>query len=420
MPATDWERLNSMRKRVLRELFSATVCVSGQMETKASAERPRARVLPDVASWMVEFIPPPEPEVLLPPLLACLPTAFVSSRPPPALLPLLSPILRQRVQIFSSVANSPSDSWLRLLCWGDEKADHVSRNLDGLEFEPHPVSGEIEVPEALSITYKRVDEETLRSKLDLSEYKLSVIYVWCSDDQDGGGPGWRIAELEPGDDASDRSTWSESISEANEHARERMIDDALREAETGKTRTEEDNDDDEDDYWAQYDDTPGRTPSAKTQISRNFQPPSVVSEDAYFSQYADVQPAMDNHDPSEDTADAGASSLNGDIFARILQQSASAREARDSEAQEHDNEQAYAMSNTVSHPRPASASSGSTVAKLEQEAENQSASEVAIKQHIGHSIKSLYRLAKTTGMQRAEFQSLIRTEIELLSLSDED
>jgi hypothetical protein len=371
---------------------------------------------------MVEFIPPPEPEVLLPPLLACLPTAFVSTRPPPALLPLLSPILRQRVQILSSVATSPSDSWLRLLCWGDEKADHVSRSLDGVEFEAHPVSGEIEIPEELSITYKRIDEETLRSKLDLPEYKLSVLYVWCSSDQDGGGPGWRVAELEPGDVSDeDRATWSETISDANDHARERMIDDALREAETDTARKEVD--DDEDDYWAQYDDPPGRTPSAKTQTSRNFQQTSAVSEDAYYSQYADVQPAMDNHDSSEETVDAGASSLNGDIFARILQQNASAREVRDSEAQdayEHDNEQAYAISSLVSHPRPASASSGSTVAKLEQEAENQSASEVAIKQHIGHSIKSLYRLAKTTGMPRSEFQNLIRTEIELLSLSDDD
>lgn len=366
---------------------------------------------------MVEFIPPPEPEALLPPLLACLPTAFVSTRPPPALLPLLSPILRQRVQIFSSVASSPSDSWLRLLCWGDQKADRVSSILDGAVFEPHPVSGEIEVPEDLSIAYKRVDEETLRSKLDLPEYQLSVVYVWCSNDQDGGGPGWRIAELQPsGAWDEDQSTWSTTISAANDHARERIIDDALREAESNKTYAE---DDDEDDYWAQYDEPRGNTPAAKTQTTDALQQASAGSEDAYFSQYAEVQPAMDNHDPSEDTMDAGASSLNGDIFTKILQQRARAHETRDLPAagfDAHDDEQLNAMS----HPRPASASSGSAVAKLEQEAENQSASEVAIKQHIGTSIKSLYRLAKTTGMPRAEFQNLIHAEIELLSLSDED
>lgn len=372
---------------------------------------------------MVEFVPPPEPEVLLPPLLACLPTAFVSTRPPPALLPLLSPILRQRVQIFSSVATSPSESWLRLLCWTDEKADRVTSLLDGAVFEPHPVSGEIEVPEDLSITYKRLDEETLRSKLNLPEFKLNVLYVWCSNDQDGGGPGWRIAELEPCERSSDsdNSTWSETISEANVKSRERTIDEALRDADANRLGFVED--DNEDDYWAQYDNTPGRTPAAKTPVSRSIQPPTSggVSDDAYFSQYAEVQPVMDNHDPSEETAEAPESSLNGDVFARIMQQ---ARESREAAAQDSTRrameEQADPVSSLMNHPRPSSASSGSSIAKLEQEAENRSASEVAIKQHIGSSIKSLYRLAKTTGMPRTEFKDLIRTELDLLSLSDED
>lgn len=372
---------------------------------------------------MVEFIPPPEPKVLLPPLLACLPTAFVSTRPPPALLPLLSPILRQRVQILSSVASSPSDSWIRLLCWGDEKAERVSRLLDGVEFEPHPVSGEIEVPEELAISYKRLDEETLRSKLDLPQYQLRVLYVWCSNDPDGGGPGWRIAELLPGDNPDeDESTWSETISEANDWARERIIDDALKEAETAELQMREE-DEDEDDYWAQYDSTPRRTPAAKTPVSRSFLQPVTVTEDAYYSQYAQVQPAMDNHDPSEETAEAGESSLKGDIFAQLMQQRAMAKEARNTATQdslERDDEHADYVSMMLNHPRPSSASSGSAVEKLEKEAENQSASEVAIKQHIGSSIKSLYRLAKTTGIPRAEFQNMIRTEIELLSLSDED
>ncbi|EED16077.1 conserved hypothetical protein [Talaromyces stipitatus ATCC 10500] len=397
------------------------------METNTSDERPQAQLhstsRTDVPPWMVEYIPPPEPEVLLPPLLACLPTAFVSTRPPPALLPLLSPILRQRVQLLSSVAASPSDSWLRLLSWSDEKAERVSRLLDGVVFEPHPASGEIEVPEDLSITYKRLDEETLRSKLSLPEYQLNVLYVWCSNDADSGGPGWRIAELEPceGPDDND-TTWSETVSEANIQARERIIDDALRDAEADRLQVgQKDGDEDEDDYWAQYDNTPGRTPYSKTPVSRMHHPTSGVSEDAYFSQYADVQPAMDNHDPSENTAEAGESSLNGDIFAKIMQQ---ARESRDAAPRDpslpQNNEHADLVSMMINHPRPSSASSGSAVAKLEQEAENRSTSEIAIKQHIGSSIKSLYRLAKTTGMPRAEFQNLIRTEIDLLSLSDDD
>jgi hypothetical protein len=381
---------------------------------------------------MVELIQPPDPRTLLPPLLACLPAAFVATRPPPALLPLLSPILRQRVQILSSVATSPSDNWLRLLCWGDQKADRVQRVLDGATFELHPVSGEIELSDDLSVTYKRVDEETLHSRIVLPEYQLSVVYVWCPNDQEGGGRGWRVAELLPREGPrDDAANWSTSIREANDTAKERLVEEALKDAEqyeNGTSRAQgvdNDGDDEDDDYWALYDRTPGRTPSIKTPAPRTFASvqPSFVSEDSYFSQYADVQPAMDNDDPSEDQAEVGPSSLNGDVFANLLQQHAQSRETKESESANghYDGQESHeAIAMMLNHPRPASASSGSAVAKLEQEAESQSASEMAIKQHIGSSIKSLFRLAKSTGMAREEFQSLVQTELELLSLSDDD
>ncbi|KAL1963857.1 hypothetical protein VTN77DRAFT_7789 [Rasamsonia byssochlamydoides] len=382
---------------------------------------------------MVELIQPPDPRTLLPPLLACLPAAFVSTRPPPALLPLLSPILRQRVHILSSVASSPSDCWIRLLCWGDEKADRVQSIIDGATFELHPASGEIEVPNDLAVTYKRVDEETLHSRIVLPEYHLSVIYVWCPNDQDGAGPGWRVAELLPREGPSDDdATWSTSIGEANERAKERWLEDALKDAEQHESRASRVDDsgydnDEEDAYWAQYDNTPGRTPSIKTPAPRTFastQPP-LLSEESYFAQYADVQPAMDNDDPSEDRAEVGESSLNGNIFANLIQQHIRSREAKESApANGHPAGQAPndAVATMLSHPRPASTSSGGSdaVARLEQEAESQSASEMAVKQHIGTSIKSLFRLARSTGMAREEFQSLVRTELELLSLADDE
>lgn len=370
-------------------------------------------------------MPPPEPRDLLPPLLACLPIAFVSTRPPPSLLPLLSPILRQRVQIFSSVSDSSSDSWLRLLCWGDAKADTVTRLLDGVEFEPHPVSGEIEIPEDIAVVYKRVDQETLHARIALLEYKISVLYLWCSNDQDGGGPGWRVAELQPYENPDDGDTlWSNTIGEANEQSRQGIIDDALKAADSHqRNEPMQVEEDDDDDYWAQYDNSPSRTPAAKTPAPRTMAQPPTSSEDNYYSRYADVQPAMDNHDPEEETAEPGVSSLNGDILANILQQHNKAHEMTDVPAQNgfgYDQAHADAVTMALNHPRPSSASSGSAVAKLEQEAENQSTSEVAIKQHMGTSIKSLYRLAKTSGMPRHEFQSLIRTELELLSLSDDE
>ncbi|KAJ9215415.1 hypothetical protein DTO166G4_3069 [Paecilomyces variotii] len=350
---------------------------------------------------MVEFIQPPEPRTLLPPFLACLPAAFVSNRPPPALLPLLSPILRQRVQILSSTS-SGSDSWLQLLSWDPTKAERLQSLLDGADFEPHPVSGEVELPDELPVEYKRIDQETLRSRVPLPDFNIAVLYVWCPTDQEGGGPGWRVAELLPWDgSAEDDKSWLLSIAEANEHAKEKVVQDALKQAEQVDQGLE---DDDDDDYWAQYDNTPGRTPSIKTPapnpVSSIHQP--VASEASYFARYGDVQPAMDNDDPSEDKAEFGVSSLNGDTLASLLQRQVSHVGKDESprvngyapgDARQED------IAMLLNHPRPSSTSSASSdaVAKLEQEAENQSSVETGVKQHISSNIKSLFRLAKTTG-----------------------
>lgn len=371
---------------------------------------------------MVELIPPPDPRVLLPPLLACLPTAFVSPRPPPALLSLLSPILRQRVQVFSSVPASPTESWLKLLCWNADKAERLQTRVDGACFEPHPVSGEIELPGEIPVTYKRIDEETLQSRVLLADYSLRVVYLWCPTDQEGGGPGWRVAELLPQEvESEDDQEWSISIGEANMRAREQLVEDALKSAEKHEqaaAQTTEDDDDDDDDYWAQYDATPGRTPSVKTPAPNSQR---ETSEAAYFSRYSEVQPAMDNHDPSEEQRPPGSSSLNGDMLASLLQ-----RQINDSETEEsvprNDSGLNGHSAMPLNHPRPSSISSGSSdaVAKLEREAESQSACEIGVKQHIGSNIKSLFRLAKATGISRAEFQTLVKTELDLLEVTDRD
>lgn len=388
---------------------------------------------------MVEYIPPPDPRTLLPPLLACLPAAFASPRPPPALLPLLSPILRQRVQLLNS---SSSDSWLRLLYWDSAKAERLQSIVENTTFEPHPVSGEIEITEDIPVKYRRFDEETLRSRASLPEYNLTVWYVWCGGDQEGGGPGWRVAQLLPQEEETDSNdpdnekTWSESIADANVHARERMLEEAMRTAEQGSAvglkeeKLEDDND--EDDYWAQYDATPARTPAVKDTSGLGPLPTNgqTGTDDSYFSRYADVQPAMDNDDPSADKNEVGESSLNGDVLANILRrqsESLHAEQAQDARAhtngfhKEEDTSMKEA-SETLNHPRPSSASSNGshTVAKLEQSAESQSASEIGVKQHISTNIKSMFRLAKSTGMSRAEFDSLIKRELEVLCIADDE
>ncbi|KAN0069739.1 hypothetical protein V8E54_012045 [Elaphomyces granulatus] len=355
----------------------------------------------------IEYVPPPDPQTLLPPLLACLPAGLVSTRPPPALLPLLSPILRQRVNIFTAPSpSSTPESWLRLLCWGAEKADGVLTLVEGITFELHPVSGEIELPDEITVAYKRVDEETLRAQIQLPEYGLNVLYEWCVNDPDGG-TGWRVAELLSRDQtARDEGPWSTSVKEANGRA--------------GSGLDHLNSDSDDDDYWAQYGaqydtaPTARSTPGSRTMVSAQR---PMVSDDSYLARYADVQPAMDHEDPSERTPDIGESSLQGNALAELIQQHFERPQSNgDPSAASSE-----ALAALISHPRPSSASSSGsdTVAKLEQEAETQSASEIGVKQHIGASVKSLYRLAKATGMTHDEFRTLIRTELALLSLADD-
>ena len=61
------------------------------------------------------MIAPPSPRACIAPLLPALGPATVSATPPQAILPLLSPILRQRVQLLSS-SDATADPWIRLLC----------------------------------------------------------------------------------------------------------------------------------------------------------------------------------------------------------------------------------------------------------------------------------------------------------------
>ena len=376
---------------------------------------------------MVDLIYPPDHRSLLPPLLACLPAAFVSPLPPPALLPLLSPILRQRVQILSSLSSSPSDSWLRLLCWDAAKAEKLQELVHGTCFEPHPVSGEIELPEDASVSYKRVDEETLQSRILLPDYNLKAIYLWCPNDKDGGGPGWRLAELLPSEGCTDDdAAWAPSIGEANSRSREKIVEDALRAAERSENGMPHGEEEDDGDYWARYDATPGRTPNVKSpgpNVMSSLQRPATA-EDSDFSQYADAQPVMDNHDPSESQPEVGPSSLNGDMLASLLR-----RQVSDGDGYQLPRTNGYPTDGVIdmdramslNHPRPSSTPSTSSdaVEKLEQEAENQSACEVGVKQHISSNIKSLFRLAKCTGISLQEFQDLVKTELELLDLSDD-
>ena len=392
---------------------------------------------------MSHSILPPDCSSLLPPLLACLPTGFASPRPPPALLPLLSPILRQRVQLLSASSDSPSDSWLPLLCWKEDSAEKLASIVESDAFELHPVSGEIEYGETSKIIYRQLDEETLQARVEIPDLGLVIIYLWCQGDQEGGGDGWRVSELLPLAEEQDVSPeqWWTSIeaaqvesgradtahnggaapSSSGRNVHVPYINGVGTEELDGK---EEDNDDD---YWAQYDKTPGgRTPAP----TRSPMPGATTaagharstSEAEYFEQYSQVQPEMDNDDPSQDADTIGQSSLNGNILTNAPSQPPSEDILpNDIPPPIRSPYPASELQDSISQPRATSPTADSeTVSRLEDSAMLQSSAEAAIRTHVSTSIKSLFRLCRASGIDRPEFDEMVKTELETLSMLTED
>ncbi|KAI9669105.1 MAG: hypothetical protein M1831_000697 [Alyxoria varia] len=441
--------------------------------------------------------PPPNPRELLPPLLACLPTSFLSPRPPPALLPLLSPILRQRVHLFSASASANSSSnserpessggWLRKLTWSDDNADRLTDIVSTLQIEPHPVSGEIELfgdagidPDAGRVWYRRVDVETLQARCDVKEYRLGVVWLWTVNDGGGTGlealqgeeskqngeaqDGWKVAELIPlqGDEDAriiEEEGWSATIAESE--AKATAARDALgkhaspgppaQSTSTQKGSADQD-DSSDDDYWAAYDRTPGNeTPARKPSTQPQMGSYGGTSEQDYYARYGnEVQPAMDSHDPDEEKGHPRLeTSLRGDALTGdderdpefSLSRSDTAiykpsRESKDPSSSVTRNRtgtlrpaaQTDSTAETpVQAPQPQAAlpsslqslpdaSSSDALAGLQPSTSNSEVVEARIKQHISTEVKSLFRLSQGVGIERGEFERLVRTELELLGM----
>ncbi|RMD44167.1 hypothetical protein DV735_g952, partial [Chaetothyriales sp. CBS 134920] len=361
---------------------------------------------------MVELIYPPDPQALLPPILACLPTAFASVRPPPALLPLLTPILRQRLQL----SLDPRGNWLTLLCWDPSRAESLKDHVENSDCEPHPVSGEIEIGEVQSLTYKRLDDETLKCQLVLEEWNFTPIFLWCSGGDEGHG--WKLAEILPGPERDD--SWSASIAEANESAKGRMVDEALQEADAAQSGRAGSISRAEDDYWAQYDQAPSQTPTQQASVAPGRQP---TSDADYYAQYAKVQPALDNDDPDEEIAKTVESKLADPglgVGLDVPLYQPSRDHVRDTDAAVGADRDTNVGVLQPVPDSPRSKESSETIARLEDKAERYNASEMGIRQHIGTSMKSMYRLAKSVGMERDEFERIVHRELETLSILDRD
>ena len=297
-------------------------------------------------------------------------------------------------------------------------------------FELHPVSGEIDFGDVEDISYRRLDEETLQARAIVTDLGLLITYLWCEGDQEGGGNGWRVSEVRPleGETEVAASSWSATIAEADEKAKENMLDEAIRQGEDHSAMHGMDNDDsaiddgqeDDDDYWDLYDKTPG--------VQRPRAPPSIPNKDSrttsdtgYFDRYAQVQPEMDNDDPSEDRGAIGASTLNGDVMASAIGRASEPNNApfQDKSALPNGSRAAVAEEG-ISHPAASPPPGPTAVSRLEESAESQSIAEVAVKQHVSTSIKNLFRLCRGSGMERSDFDRMVRTELETLSMMDND
>jgi len=395
-----------------------------------------------------QSISAPDIASLLGPLLLGLPAAAVSTKPATAILPLLSPILRQRVQLFSSGTQEP---WLRLLCYDTGKAVQLGNTVRSGRIEPHPVSGEVEVDWDLDAQtrYRRLDQETLQAFVALPSLDLAFQLVYCVGDHDGGGDGWRVGEVTVPDGpfpfssfggqmsvARAEQTYRESKTQPNAGGPSGFL--SVNGGGSAADKVEEEaDDDDDDDYWARYDATPARTPATKRspapgsmQTSQTGAYRSSSAEDAYFAQYDSVQPAMDPHDPDE------ARNMDIDVapplgLGNLVSHDASHTSHEQAELNEtngawtlagpdkSDDEEDPVVD--LAHPRPSSSagSNGShTVAKLEESAAKQDQSDFGVKQHVGRSIRSLYLLSKAAGIDREEFERLVRTELDVLGMME--
>ncbi|OBT90491.1 hypothetical protein VE02_01210 [Pseudogymnoascus sp. 03VT05] len=383
---------------------------------------------------------PPQPTTLLQPLLSALPSGQLP-HPPPPVLPHLSPILRQRVKLLAA----PTQPWLPLLTYAsDDTGDKLIELAHGDKFEPHPVSGEVEVDvdwedgREVVVRYRRVDAETMWARIEIVGVGLWVRCVYCVGDTEGPVDGWRIGEVGvlKNEGESERE-WFEGLEAAEQAftARKANGDFVVVGIPMVAEPVQDDGDEDDDAaYWAQYDATPAATPGPD---NRSPAPASVRqapaggstqvdggAEDAYFAQYADVQPALDAHDPDEAGANGEVESSLGAQHEREFVGPAMLGNGNGNGITEVERA-GRERDALIEQPRPRSAASSTSgrsaaVEVLEDKVEREGRHDTAVRQHIGASVKSLYRLARAAGMGREEFRALVEMELAVVGVEEDE
>jgi hypothetical protein len=315
----------------------------------------------------------------------------------------------------------------------------------GERLEPHPVSGEVEIDwdYDAETRYRRLDDETLQALVALKDLELAFRLLYCT--SDGEGDGWKVGEVSVTETPSPFSTFGgvSTIDEAERQFKESKQPKAVPvstangflTAQNAQATNQED-DDDDDDYWARYDATPGtKTPATKRSPAPQTtqQTWNASTDEDYYAQYDDVQPVMDNHDPDED--------VNADLSPPLGLASRATNTRQngnsDIEAEENGTQGSWMLTepprsssphsrsdnnpNLVHpYPRPASsAGSNASVEKLEAAAARQEQSDFGVKQHVSRSIKSLFMLSRAQGIDREEFERMVKTELDMLGLMED-
>lgn len=356
-----------------------------------------------------------------------------------------------------------------MLCYDATKAARLAELVSSGALEPHPVSGEVEIDwdYDAETRYRRIDLETLQALVSLSEQGLAFQLVYCVNDPDGGADGWRIAEVTVAEKPSPFAHFggASSIAEAErlfhqENSTEKTCaKSSLTSLPAVKTTLIDTYEDDDDDgYWDRYDATPARTPADNR--SPAPPPPTAANggtgvhygqaaaahkddEDDYYAQYDDVQPAMDNHDPDEAAVAAQLNPPASGLSPLLMEHHNLQQQQQQSERREsweavaspqpagradygsgvRDRSTSSEDRILLQHPRPESSASSNgshTVAKLEASAGMQEQSEFGVKQHVSRSIRSLFHLSRSMGISRDEFDQMVKTELDVLGMMEED
>ena len=250
--------------------------------------------------------------------------------------------------------------------------------------------------------------------------------------------GWRIGEVGVLTSVESEGEWFEGL-EAAEQAGKANGESVPGIAAVTAPVEDEGNEDDDAAYWAQYDATPAATPgpdnrspappnARQTPASGGSQLDGGGGEDAYFAQYAGVQPALDAHDPDEAGANGEVESSLGAQHKREFASPAVLGNGNGNgnghgigEAERAGRERDVQLE----QPRPRSAASSSSgrsaaVEVLEEKVEREGRHDTAVRQHIGASVKSLYRLARAAGMGRGEFRALVETELAVVGVEEDE